>query len=79
MKTLIVGKDMSFHRNDKLSHAKCVELSKLSNIAAIVSLEETPSGLQMIYQDGVLRQYDPVNNEIIGAAQPFRGRIGHSS
>lgn len=79
MKTIVIKSDHSMLHGIELSHEQAVRFSQLATIAAILDLNESPRGYQVIYQDGVVRMYDPVNNEIIGAAQPFRGRIGHSS
>ena len=79
MKTTIVKSDKSMLHGIELSHSQAIRLSLLAEVAAILDLNESPKGYHVIYQDGVFRMYDPVNNEIIGAAQPFRGRIGHSS
>ena len=79
MKTIVIKNDQSMLHGIELSHAQAVKLSQLAEVAAILDLSESPRGYNVIYQDGVVRLYDPVNNVIIGAAQPFRGRIGHSS
>lgn len=79
MKTLVIHNDKHIDNGIELSHAQAVKVSRLANVAAVVDLSETTNGLQVVYQDGVVRLYDPVNNEIIGAAQPHRGRNGYTS
>ena len=66
MKCAIMKSDKSIEQGIILTHAQAVELSKLAENAAIIDLSESPSGYLVIYQDGVTRLYDPVENTIIG-------------
>ena len=66
MKCAIVKSDKSIEQGVYLSDAQAVELSKLAENAAIIDLNESPSGYLVIYQNGVTRLYDPVENTIIG-------------
>ena len=54
------------HRNVELSHAEAVKLTAMAE-CIVVSNDETPSGYLLMYNDGVVRQYDPVSNTIVGA------------
>lgn len=76
MKCAIIRNDHSIEQGITLSHVEAVELSKLAENAAILDLSESPSGYQVIYQDGVVRMYDPVNNVIIGKHAEFNKRNG---
>lgn len=76
MKCAIIHSDKSIESGVYLSHADCIELSKAAENAAILDLSESPSGYQVIYQDGVVRMYDPVNNVIIGKHAEFNKRNG---
>lgn len=79
MKAMVVKSNKQIVNGVELTNAKAVELSKLAEVAAIIDLTETMRGYRTVYQDGVVRQYDPVENVIIGAAQPNRGRVGWTS
>ena len=52
-------------RNVELSHADAIELTAMAE-CIVVSNDETPSGYLFMYNDGVVRQYDPVSNTIVG-------------
>ena len=76
MKTLVVKADKTMLHGVNLTHAECVRLSNTAEIAAILDLNESPRGYQVIYQDGVTRLYDPVENVIIGAHAARDARNG---
>ena len=79
MNALVIRSDKRIERGVVLTHSEAIELSRMAEIAAVVDSHESPNGLRCIYQDGVVRQYDRVENVIIGAAQPHRGRVGWTS
>jgi len=53
-------------RNVELSHADAVELTAMAE-CIVFGIDESPSGYHLLYNDGVVRQYDPVSNTIVGA------------
>lgn len=79
MKCNVVRSNKSIEQGVSLSHAEAVELSKLAEVAAVLDLAESPNGYLVIYQDGVARLYDPVENVIIGKHAEFKGRNGWES
>lgn len=72
----VIRSNKNIEQNVSLSHAEAVELSKLAEVAAVLDLNESPNGFLVIYQDGVARLYDPVENIIIGKHAEFSKRNG---
>lgn len=72
----VIKSNKNIEQNVSLSHAEAVELSKLAEVAAVLDLNESPNGFLVIYQDGVARLYDPVENIIIGKHAEFNKRNG---
>ena len=72
----VIKSNKNIEQNVSLSHAEAVELSKLAEVAAVLDLNESPNGFLVIYQDGVARLYDPVENIIIGKHAEFSKRNG---
>ena len=72
----IIRSNKSIEQDVVLSHAEAVELSRVAEVAAIVDINESPSGYLVIYQNGVARMYDPVENVIIGKHAEFDKRNG---
>lgn len=79
MKCNVIRSNKSIEQGVSLSHAEAVELSKLAEVAAVLDLAESPNGYLVIYQDGVARLYDPVENVIIGKHAEFNRRNGWES
>lgn len=71
-----VYKSNQDYRTAELTHAECVALSRLVEVAAVVSHEETMRGNLPVYIDGIATQYDPVEGELVGAHDEFSGRNG---
>lgn len=81
MKTehVVVWNNGLIERGHMLDDAECERLSSLAEYSAIVDLRATANEMHTVYQDGVRRQINLQTQVIVGAAQPFQGRIGHRS
>jgi hypothetical protein len=62
MKAKVVYKNKATEERD-MHPTKLAELSKMSNVAAVVTYET--SKLQTVYIDGLLTQYDPVTCKFV--------------
>ena len=71
-----VYKTSKEHVTAELTHAECVALSELAEVAAVVDLTETFGGNINVYVDGAMMQYDPVEGDIMGNHDRFAGRNG---
>ena len=59
-------------RGVAMTHAEAMKLSRMAE-RIIMDMAETADGYHLLYNDGVVRQYDPVSNTIIGPyAEPHR-------
>ena len=62
MKAKVVFMDKTTEERD-MHPTKLAELSKLANVAAVVT--HAMSKLPMVYIDGLLTQYDPVDCKLV--------------
>jgi len=79
MLATIIRNDKSIRNGISLNIKQATELSKLADVAAVVSLSESPSGLQTVYVNGVAMQYDPVECTFVGHHDKPRGRLSWTS
>lgn len=59
-------------RGIALTHAEALEMSRIAE-CVVMDMAETVEGYHLLYTDGVVRQYDPVTNTIVGPyTEPHR-------
>lgn len=78
MNALVVRNDKSTETKN-VTHAEAVELSKLDEIAAVVSVAELFGGNRAVYIGGSMATYDPVTGEITGAHDKMHRHTGYVS
>jgi len=52
-------------RGVALTNAEALKLSAMGE-SIVMDTAETPEGYHLMYNDGTIRQYDPVTNTIVG-------------
>lgn len=65
-------------KNVSLTHEQALWLSERPEVQAVVC-ETSLNDLKTIYQDGMMRQWDPAGRIVSGPHAPFDNRIGWPS
>lgn len=80
MLAIIINKETMrvAERGVALTHDEALKLSKTAE-SIVMNMAETPEGFHMMYTDGVVRQYDPVTNTIVGPYAKPHWRNGWTS
>ena len=69
--TKIVKTDMTILNGIDLEHKTRLELSKLEDVALVLSMRESSGGYLNAYANGEMLQYDPVENTFVGKHGTF--------